>query len=343
MAFQMFGQPQQAMTPEGISRQRQIAQALLQQGMDYSPVQSPWQGAARIAQALVGGYKNQQANEADAALQRKKELEAATEKAKAEAEKRNTPIFHEVDGNIYNWNPYMAEGGKPLLLSQAAQKVDQWKSAGNGMFYRTGADGMPEYAKAPGGAGGGGKETVQDKESAKIAKEYVMAGDSAADAIGVADQLEKIGKAPSLERAIGPLQGNSTLQTVTDNIPVFGGMLGNAGGNAQIKNLTAKLEAQMGRVLNKGLGPQSDADAQRVKDAVGKLPYARSRAEFNMLVANIRADLAKIKARGDVARKRYPQFDFTNTYEQASPEQAPELDGAVLAPANDYKTRYGLE
>ena len=126
MAFQMFGQPQQAMTPEGISRQRQIAQALLQQGMDTSPVQHWSQGAARIAQALLGGYQNSQANAADAALQRKKELDAATEKAKAEAEKRNTPEFRfGPDGSLYNWNPFMAVGGKPLLLSQATQKKDE--------------------------------------------------------------------------------------------------------------------------------------------------------------------------------------------------------------------------
>lgn len=34
-----------------------LAQALMKQGMDYSPVQSPWQGAARMAQALMGGLE----------------------------------------------------------------------------------------------------------------------------------------------------------------------------------------------------------------------------------------------------------------------------------------------
>jgi hypothetical protein len=32
----------------------------MQQGMDYSPIQSPWQGLARVAQALVGGYESGQ-------------------------------------------------------------------------------------------------------------------------------------------------------------------------------------------------------------------------------------------------------------------------------------------
>lgn len=43
-------------TQEDLSDQRKrLAYAMLQQGMDTSPVQSPWQGAARLAQALMGG------------------------------------------------------------------------------------------------------------------------------------------------------------------------------------------------------------------------------------------------------------------------------------------------
>lgn len=51
-----------AYTIAGIGRKRDpyaerrtMAQRLLAQGMDTSPVQSPWQGAARLAQALMGG------------------------------------------------------------------------------------------------------------------------------------------------------------------------------------------------------------------------------------------------------------------------------------------------
>ncbi|NYJ15172.1 hypothetical protein GGI64_006277 [Rhizobium leguminosarum] len=36
-------------------KRKQLAYAMLEQGMDASPVQSPWQGAARLAQALMGG------------------------------------------------------------------------------------------------------------------------------------------------------------------------------------------------------------------------------------------------------------------------------------------------
>ena len=42
-------------------RKQQAGQALMQQGMDSSPVQSPWQGVSRLAAALVGGYETGQA------------------------------------------------------------------------------------------------------------------------------------------------------------------------------------------------------------------------------------------------------------------------------------------
>lgn len=42
-------------SPEDIAMRRQLAASVFKEGMDASPVQSPWQGAARLAQALVGG------------------------------------------------------------------------------------------------------------------------------------------------------------------------------------------------------------------------------------------------------------------------------------------------
>ncbi|MBY5583271.1 hypothetical protein HFO52_22230 [Rhizobium leguminosarum] len=51
-------------TQGDISDQRKrLAYAMLQQGMDTSPVQSPWQGAARLTQALMGGLEIRQQDE----------------------------------------------------------------------------------------------------------------------------------------------------------------------------------------------------------------------------------------------------------------------------------------
>ncbi len=49
-------------TPMSIARKRQLANALMQQGMDVSPLASPWQAAARVAQGLVGGLDEHRAD-----------------------------------------------------------------------------------------------------------------------------------------------------------------------------------------------------------------------------------------------------------------------------------------
>lgn len=61
--------PQQVGSPASIARRLKVAQAMQAAGMDYSPVQSWTQGAARVAQALVGAWKERQAdNEEKAGL-----------------------------------------------------------------------------------------------------------------------------------------------------------------------------------------------------------------------------------------------------------------------------------
>lgn len=51
---------QQVGSPDSIARKRRVAEALLKQGLDYSPIQSWTQGAARVAQALLGAYDEKQ-------------------------------------------------------------------------------------------------------------------------------------------------------------------------------------------------------------------------------------------------------------------------------------------
>jgi hypothetical protein len=54
-------------TPEQIEKDRQIADALIAQGVDFSPVASWTQGAARVASALTGSIKRGRADRAEAA------------------------------------------------------------------------------------------------------------------------------------------------------------------------------------------------------------------------------------------------------------------------------------
>jgi hypothetical protein len=73
MAF-VWGDGGAQMTPEAIAAQRKIAQAMMQRGGDYSPIQSAWQGAARVAEGLMGGLD---AKAADAAERRNATAEQA--------------------------------------------------------------------------------------------------------------------------------------------------------------------------------------------------------------------------------------------------------------------------
>src|SRR5690349_21304752 len=56
MANFIWGDGGAQLTPESIAAQRKVAQAMMARGADYSPVQSWTQGAARLAEGLVGGF-----------------------------------------------------------------------------------------------------------------------------------------------------------------------------------------------------------------------------------------------------------------------------------------------
>lgn len=58
--------PNGAATPDSVARKRKLAEAMLQSGLDYSPIASPWQGAARMANALVGGFGSRRADTQEA-------------------------------------------------------------------------------------------------------------------------------------------------------------------------------------------------------------------------------------------------------------------------------------
>lgn len=62
----VWGAGGQAMSPEQVARQREIAAAMMNTGMDYSPVSHWLEGAARAAQGGVGALKERWANEAEA-------------------------------------------------------------------------------------------------------------------------------------------------------------------------------------------------------------------------------------------------------------------------------------
>lgn len=58
----VWGRGGSRMTPEDIARERERAAAMMQ--TDYSPVASPWQGLARVAENVVGALRERRADKA---------------------------------------------------------------------------------------------------------------------------------------------------------------------------------------------------------------------------------------------------------------------------------------
>lgn len=54
-------------SPQAVAERRKIALLLMKEGMDTSPIRSPWQGAARVAQAMMGGMELNRADNAERA------------------------------------------------------------------------------------------------------------------------------------------------------------------------------------------------------------------------------------------------------------------------------------
>lgn len=61
----LWGRDGERISPESIKRRRSVADALIKQGADYSPIQHWTQGLSRVAAALVGGYQAGQLNRAE--------------------------------------------------------------------------------------------------------------------------------------------------------------------------------------------------------------------------------------------------------------------------------------
>jgi hypothetical protein len=56
-------------SPQALQIQQQLlAQSMLQGGMQSTPIRSPWEGAARVAQAMIGGNMMRQAWEQQGAI-----------------------------------------------------------------------------------------------------------------------------------------------------------------------------------------------------------------------------------------------------------------------------------
>ncbi|MDE0878324.1 MAG: hypothetical protein OSB00_06615 [Sphingomonas bacterium] len=158
-AFQ-WGAGGQRLTPEDIATQRTLAQQQMAAGMDYSPVQSITQGAARVAQALVGRLQMGRLDKASA--------------ANASAEQQIVRSLMGAGGDDPHMlsaiaDPSLSDGAREALklkwtASHKAPLAPHYWETNNGSLGMIGADGKPIIAYqdpdakmnyVPDGQGGG--------------------------------------------------------------------------------------------------------------------------------------------------------------------------------------------
>lgn len=63
----VWGAGGEQLTPGQLASRRKIADAMMAQGMDSSPIKSAWQGVDRVAKSLLGAWQGRQADEQEAA------------------------------------------------------------------------------------------------------------------------------------------------------------------------------------------------------------------------------------------------------------------------------------
>ncbi|MGE3284170.1 MAG: hypothetical protein AB7O13_24765 [Alphaproteobacteria bacterium] len=155
-------------------------------------------------------------------------------------------------------------------------------------------------------------DTPLDKAVAKstvdLAEKDIQAALGAKDVLASTAELKRIAEDPNLGPAIGPVQGNSMVQTAVNMIP-FSQTIGlnNPALNQRIQQIGANIVLAAQQKL-KGLGAASDADSRRVEETVGKLANARTKEEFLNAVNEIERTLQNTMARGQAAAKQYPSL-----------------------------------
>lgn len=111
-------------TPGSVNRRRKIAEVMLQQGQDYSPIASPWQGAARVANALMGGWNIGRAN----ATENEQKAKASSALQAALQSKDVGSIAAALNND---WNSEGAKTGASLLVSNMTHQQDAARAQAN--------------------------------------------------------------------------------------------------------------------------------------------------------------------------------------------------------------------
>ncbi|MGE3708906.1 MAG: hypothetical protein AB7G35_04475, partial [Hyphomicrobiaceae bacterium] len=127
-------------------RRRAYAQQIMQSGIDYSPVQHPLQGVARLAQALVGGWMAGKVDRDEEAATKKQQDAFATAMSEVDPQKRIAMIAA-VDPAL----GARLSGALAVKQAELAQQQELRQRQGNDWAAGFGQGG-PQTAMPPGGA-----------------------------------------------------------------------------------------------------------------------------------------------------------------------------------------------
>ena len=168
----------------------------------------------------------------------------------------------------------------------------------------------------------GANETTTQKEVAKaevdMAQKAIASGSGAKDVIRVVDQLRALPETKNFENAIGPLDDYKMWQSIAGSIPILNALT-NPTTSAEIKRLQSQLELAGGEKM-KGLGAQSDKDAERLAAAVSGLSSARNATEYYAALRVIEESVTGAYNRAVEAGKKFPALGG-NDFANATPRQ----------------------
>ncbi len=336
-----------AATPKSIERKRKMAEAMLSSGIETSPIASPWQGAARIAQALVGGLASRKADKQEAEgtqSAREAMVKALNGGGKMDfADALSNPFMDNNSADMvskaYNqqFNPEMA-GGPEYGLQPIITQDDTGKYH---LFQASKAGGPPKEIELPygwmpqqqyldTGTGFQAMPKVGSGQGAMVPKD--VAGQQVQEEIGT-NIGKKIAAAPNdIQAADNALAIINSLRTDpnkargTGMTSIFNAIPGTAGKSFQKKVDQATAGAFMtGIQAMRGMGALSDAEGRRASDAVARMDTATTEEEFDKALNDYEGIVRQAKAKAET---------FLQGQGQAQPIPAPIVEEEYDAQGN---------
>jgi hypothetical protein len=127
----VWGSGGERLSPADVAKKRQIAQAMMQEGSSYAPVQHWTQGLARVAQALAGGLEERRANEAETEGRAHFKDQLAQLLAAQGAPGADMNALRPQAVAAYD-DPYATEGAKAMLAPQFTPNQNGGPFSGSG-------------------------------------------------------------------------------------------------------------------------------------------------------------------------------------------------------------------